>query len=855
MIAGLVRPHFKAAISLVMLMALVLVLTGFSGSPQSSDDAFSGPPNVAATTSTDTPSVAITSDFGERGRGTYGLPGGTGPGRNMGVHAIGSVIKAPDTPPDLDPRPTPQNSPATGNRIIYGVAKVGKWLAVNLSRIEDTDGLESATFEYQWIRSDGSTDQDIPGATGERYTLVSEDVDKTIKVRVSFTDDAGNREELTSRPTPVVEPNNPATGSLTIEGTPRVGETLTANVSGITDADGMETVFRTSPGGELRLRDNIVWCAKYDHDTPGCQYRGANFVAATLVTTYDISPALVGKAINITWRFQDDLGTWEWFGSAPTPKVAATVPDPPQNLEVSIGGEGALELSWEEPTWDSDSFSSHGALGDGGSPITGYKVQWKKASDSWDAPEDVSEETVTGTTHTITGLTGGGYTVRVFASNEIGDSLASNEASDTPEGSALPQPPPPTSTPPQQPPLGGGSGGGNNGGSSGSSVSPSLPTIVAPTLSEGTNAYRSIAENTPAGEDIGDPVAASGNPLIFGLEGDDAASFDIVPATGQLKTKTDLDYETKASYVVTLTATNPSGASSTTAVTINVNNVDEPGTITFSSHQLVVGTEISAVLADPDGAITGTTWLWEKSSDKIVWSAIGGAQSATYTPGQGDAGHHMRVTARYADEQGPSKATSAPSEQAVQDLRIPTGLRAEPGDKPGEAVLKWTPAADAIAHWVQSTKDDGTSAKWTIAQPSMAVVDDLEPGRTYRFRVLEALPPEESSSEWYELSGWVEMHLPALRQPMGLSAQSGNNAGEVVLTWTPAFYAMAQWVWSIRDDGTDGKWTAGEPGKAVVGDLQPGQTYHFAVLEPVEQEDGSSVWSAPSNWADAEPLE
>ena len=422
-----------------MLMALALVLTGFSGSPQSSDDAFSGPPNVAATTSTDTPSVAITSDFGERGRGTYGLPGGTGPGRNMGVHAIGSAIKAPDTPPDLDPRPTPQNSPATGNRIIYGVAKVGKWLAVNLSRIEDTDGLESATFEYQWIRSDGSTDQDIPGATGERYTLVSEDVDKTIKVRVSFTDDAGNREELTSRPTPVVEPNNPATGSLTIEGIPRVGETLTANVSGITDADGMETVFRTSPGGELRLRDNIVWCAKYDHDTPGCQYRGANFVAATLVTTYDISPALVGKAINITWRFQDDLGTWEWFGSAPTPKVAATVPDPPQNLEVSIGGEGASELSWEEPTWDSDSFSSHGALGDGGSPITGYKVQWKKASDSWDAPEDVSEATVTGTTHTITGLTDGGYTVRVIATNVVGDSQPSDEATGTPLDATAPE--------------------------------------------------------------------------------------------------------------------------------------------------------------------------------------------------------------------------------------------------------------------------------------------------------------------------------------------------------------------------------------------------------------------------------
>ena len=79
--------------------------------------------------------------------------------------------------------------------------------------------------------------------------------------------------------------------------------------------------------------------------------------------------------------------------------------------------------------------------------------------------------------------------------------------------------------------------------------------------------------------------------------------------------------------------------------------------------------------------------------------------------------------------------------------------------------------------------------------------------------------------------------------------------GEVVLTWTPAFYATAHWVWSIQDDGTDGKWNAGQRGKAVVGDSEPEQTYHFVVVEAVAQEDGSLAWSAPSNWADAEPPE
>ena len=66
---------------------------------------------LAATTSTATFSAAITSDPDELSNGIYELPGGTDSGRNVGVHAISSAIKWPDTPPTRDPRPTLQNSP------------------------------------------------------------------------------------------------------------------------------------------------------------------------------------------------------------------------------------------------------------------------------------------------------------------------------------------------------------------------------------------------------------------------------------------------------------------------------------------------------------------------------------------------------------------------------------------------------------------------------------------------------------------------------------------------------------------------------------------------------------------------
>ena len=103
-------------------------------------------------------------------------------------------------------------------------------------------------------------------------------------------------------------------------------------------------------------------------------------------------------------------------------------PDAPQHLNVSPHDSGALDLYWEAPP------------SDGGSEITGYRVQWKEAAHSWDAPADVSEETVTGTTHTITGLTDGvEYAIRVIATNDVGDGPPSEDATGSPRETTPPE--------------------------------------------------------------------------------------------------------------------------------------------------------------------------------------------------------------------------------------------------------------------------------------------------------------------------------------------------------------------------------------------------------------------------------
>ena len=87
------------------------------------------------------------------------------------------------------------DAPATGQPTISGAAQVNKTLTAATDYIEDPNGLPTnPTFTYQWMRVDGFTDTDIPGATSETYTLTASDLGKQIKMKVRFTDARGHAE-------------------------------------------------------------------------------------------------------------------------------------------------------------------------------------------------------------------------------------------------------------------------------------------------------------------------------------------------------------------------------------------------------------------------------------------------------------------------------------------------------------------------------------------------------------------------------------------------------------------------------------------------------------------------------------
>ena len=192
---------------------------------------------------------------------------------------------------------------------------------------------------------------------------------------------------------------------------------------------------------------------------------------------------------------------------------------------------------------------------------------------------------------------------------------------------------------------------------------------IAPTFGA-SSTTRAVLENQAVGAAVGDPVTATdadNDTLAYSLAGTDTASFSINASTGQINAAATFNYEAKHSYRVTVTATDPHGATAMITVSISVTDVPEPPVFASASVALQASKSATPVrLLFQENALNPTAEILTQ----IKGFAVGAPVTAT---GNGTMSYSISGV--------------APITTGISQYRYATVLTAEEDDIPGNLPL------------------------------------------------------------------------------------------------------------------------------------------------------------------------
>jgi len=195
-----------------------------------------------------------------------------------------------DPDPSVDDVFPDNNNAPTGTVELLGKAIQNQSLSVDLTGIQDADGLGS--FSYQWQ----SGSNKITGANKATYTLTQAEVDKTISVEVSYVDNEGTEESLSSEAMNVLNINDAPTGLPTISGVASLDNILSVNTAPIVDIDGIG-----------------IFSYQWNADSVA--------IAGATNSTYSLTATEAGKNITVTVGYTDEGQTPESVTSLATNAV------------------------------------------------------------------------------------------------------------------------------------------------------------------------------------------------------------------------------------------------------------------------------------------------------------------------------------------------------------------------------------------------------------------------------------------------------------------------------------------------------------------------------------------------------
>ena len=321
--------------------------------------------------------------------------------------------------------------------------------------------------------------------------------------------------------------------------------------------------------------------------------------------------------------------------------------------------------------------------------------------------------------------------------------------------------------------------------------------------------------------------------ILWPLSGTDSDDFEI-GNTGNLTFKAPPNYENPSdsdadnNYQVTVNASD-GPLTATLSVTVTVNNIDEAGTLTLSSPQPQAGTELTAELNDPDGAIANRSWSWQRSQNQISWNTISGADTSSYTPTETDVGYFLRVSVTYDDDEGNGKNAEQTSTEATRDEPVTNHAPSFTDDTTNRSVAENSPARTPIGAAVTATDDDndplayslsGTDAgSFTIDNDGQIRVGDTttldyETKDTYSVTVTATDPSDASDSIT------VEITVTDVNENPDVSiADATASEGAAVIRFAVALSAQSPLPVSVDYATMDRSATAGEDYQTAAGTL------------------------------------
>jgi hypothetical protein len=368
--------HNKRTASSIICLCLAVFLIGIfvscdTGNNTPGPEQLAGTVAISGTVAVGQTLTADTSGTNASGTITYQWKRGeTVVGDNQNTYAIVSAdvggtftvtISSSGTTGNVTSAPTiavpEQIQELAGTIVIDGQAKEGQTLTINESGLTNKNG----TATYQWKR--GET---VIGSNANTYTVLAADVGGKIKATVSYS---GNTGSVTSAETATIEQLiQELAGNVAINGTAKIGQTLTADESGLTNKSG------TASYQWFRGTDEISGANGSTYVLTGADYgkvitlkisfsgnTGEKTSGATgAVAAIEIPFTMLGKTVTIEDRTGLVPGTLE----TKIKDAATAITDTPEKQDVLSRGEGVRLIiiesetnQWHNPTWNTVSAS------------------------------------------------------------------------------------------------------------------------------------------------------------------------------------------------------------------------------------------------------------------------------------------------------------------------------------------------------------------------------------------------------------------------------------------------------------------------------------------------------------------